>query len=359
VDGDVLVLRLSSLGDVVIASSFLDRMARAWPESRVTFVVREDWAEIAAALPGVARVVAVPRRLGLAGLLALGRDLARTRWAHVFDLHQSVRSRLLTWAVRPRLRPGFDKQLLPRWILLTTRRDVYARLGGARSMRERMLVPLQRLGVPVANADTRLVIPAAVRRSADSILDAAGVRADHVCIAIAPGARWPSKRWLADRFRILVEVLAAADPKRRMLLVGGPEERALAAATALGAPDRAVALAGHASLMETAAILARSQVVVANDSGLLHVAEAVGRPVVAIFGPTAPQFGYAPCRSDSTLLREPPACSPCSKNGSRPCIRPTHECMEAITVEAVAAAVERTLELGRGVRANEPSALGV
>jgi ADP-heptose:LPS heptosyltransferase len=84
--------------------------------------------------------------------------------------------------------------------------------------------------------------------------------------------------------------------------------------------------------------------VITNDSGLLHMAEAVGRPVLAFMGPTSPAFGYAPYRPDSRLLYHPPRCSPCSKNGSRPCHRPTHECMINITVpEAVEAAeaVER------------------
>ena len=89
--------------------------------------------------------------------------------------------------------------------------------------------------------------------------------------------------------------------------------------------------------------------VVANDSGLLHVGEAVGRPGLALFGPTAPQFGYTPYRAASRLLREPPRCSPCSKNGSRPCSRPTHECMENISVDAAYAAATGMLrELARG-----------
>jgi ADP-heptose:LPS heptosyltransferase len=98
-------------------------------------------------------------------------------------------------------------------------------------------------------------------------------------------------------------------------------------------------------------VLQSCAVVVTNDSGLLHVAEAVGRPVVALFGPTAPQFGYAPYRAQSRLLQQPPACSPCSKNGSRPCSRPTHECMDNLTVDAVYAAVDAVLH-------SEPTSAG-
>jgi ADP-heptose:LPS heptosyltransferase len=111
----------------------------------------------------------------------------------------------------------------------------------------------------------------------------------------------------------------------------------------MAAPGRAVSLAGELDLLATAAALVHCEVVVTNDSGLLHVAEAVGRPVVALFGPTSPQFGYAPFRPDSRLLRRPPPCSPCSKNGARPCHRPTHACMDDMPPDWVASEVERGL----------------
>src|SRR6188474_2485387 len=141
---DILVLRLSSLGDVVLCSSFLQSLGEHFPGARITFVVREDLAALASALPGVSRVVAVRRRAGAAALLALAARLAREPYAHVFDVHGSVRSRLLTLGLRRRSRRGFDKQALPRWLLVHAHRDLYARWGGVRSLRERTLLPLRR-----------------------------------------------------------------------------------------------------------------------------------------------------------------------------------------------------------------------
>ena len=138
---NIVVVRLSSLGDVVLTSSFLGSCAEHFPESRVTYVVREDLAGIASALPGVTRIQAVPRAAGVSALLSLRRELLQLRPAHVFDLHHSLRARVLTLGV-PNLRPGFSKQSLPRWLLIHAHRDLYARWGGAVSMRERMLEPL-------------------------------------------------------------------------------------------------------------------------------------------------------------------------------------------------------------------------
>ena len=92
----ILVLRLSSLGDVVLTSTFLRALHDVFPAANVDFVVREDLAPIATALPHVSRVVAVTRGLALPALLDLAAGFARHGYAHVFDLHQSLRSRLLT-----------------------------------------------------------------------------------------------------------------------------------------------------------------------------------------------------------------------------------------------------------------------
>ena len=141
-----------------------------------------------------------------------------------------------------------------------------------------------------------------------------------------------------ERFAALVQRLAAVC-REPFVLLGSAAEHPLAKAVAQAAPERCVDLAGQLDLLETAAVLQRCRCVVTNDSGLAHLAEAVGRPVVTLFGPTSPRFGYAPYRAGSQLVYRPPPCSPCSKNGSRPCYRPTHECMLNIGVDDVLAGV--------------------
>ena len=339
----ILVLRLSSLGDIVLASSFLQSCREHFPEARLDCVVREDFVALATALPGVARVIAVSRRAGPLQLLAVGASLAREPYEHVFDLHQSLRSRLLTWRLRRRLRPGFSKQELPRWLLVHAHRDVYHRFGGVMSMRERMLEPLRRLGLSPRLHDTRLVLSADDRARAAALL---GPRdGGRSWIAVAPGARWPSKRWPVDRFAALLARLAAV-PERRFVLLGAATERPFATTVAAVAPAVTLDACGL-DILETAAVLEHCQLCVGNDSGLAHVAEALGCPVLTFFGPTAPAFGYAPYRAGSRALHRPPPCNPCSKNGSRPCHRPTHECMENISVDEASAVATAILESAR------------
>jgi lipopolysaccharide heptosyltransferase II len=267
-------------------------------------------------------------------LLRLGSEWAQAGYAHVFDLHRSLRSRLLTWRLRARLRAGFHKQEVPRWVLVNLHRDVYVRFGGAQPLRERMLEPLRRLGAPVHLHDTRLVLPEPSQSRAARRLRNAGIADSQRLLALAPGARWTSKRWPTQRWVELVQRLRDA-VEHTLVLLGAPAEAELCAPLRAAAPERCLDLCGRLDVLETAAVLERCDAVVTHDSGLLHVAEAMGRPVLALFGATAPQFGYAPYRDASRLLHEPPPCNPCSKNGSRACRLSTHECMENLSVERV------------------------
>ena len=340
------MLRLSSLGDVVLSSSFLRSLQALFPEAAIDFVVRSDLQVVAQALPAVTRVVPVARHSSLRELLRQARQLAATQYDHVFDLHRSLRSRILVLHLRHRLRGGFDKQSLARWLLIHTHRDYYAKLGGTRTMRQRMLQPLERMGLQPTLLPTQLLLsPAAQMAAQKHLTEDAAADADSTLqwIALAPGALWPSKQWPREHYLALAEQLLEK-ASHRLVLVGGERERQLCEAIAVALPSPVQNLAGQLDILQTAAILQRCRFAVVNDSGLLHIAEAVGCPVVALFGPTSPRFGYAPHLPSSQLLYRPPDCSPCSKNGSRPCHRPTQECMLRIDTAEVLQATERVVE---------------
>jgi len=333
------VLRLSSLGDVVLTSSFLRSVHQLFPQAAIDFVVRDDLQEVAQALPSVSNVIPVPRKSSLWALLRLAKELAATEYDHVFDLHRSLRSRILVRHMHQQLRGGFDKQSLARWLLIQTHRDYYAHLGGTKTLRERMLQPLQRMGLQPTLHPSRLVLPASAREQAQQLMNPTNER-QSAWIALAPGALWASKQWPSSRYRELAEQLLAKET-HRLILVGGSREQELCAGIAAGLSPRVLNVAGQLDIPQTAAVLQRCQYAVVNDSGLSHIAEAVGCPVLALFGPTSPRFGYAPQLPTSRFLYKSPECSPCSKNGARPCHRPTHECMLQIEISEVLGIAEQ------------------
>ncbi len=151
-------------------------------------------------------------------------------------------------------------------------------------------------------------------------------------VAIAPGSRWPAKRWPLERFAELSRRIAGRDG-RPVVLVGDEADRA--ACEGARFDPACIDAMGRLDVTETGAVLERCSTLVGNDSGLVHLAEAVGTPAVVLYGPTVEAFGYYPSLARSRSIERRLACRPCSRNGSTPCPRGTGECLSAIGVDVV------------------------
>ena len=173
------------------------------------------------------------------------------------------------------------------------------------------------------------------RMAADAWLAERGVRPGFV--AMAPGSIWGTKRWP------YYGELAAALPGP-IVVLGGPEDRALAQAVAESAPGRGFSAAGEVSLRIATALIARAGVLVTNDSAPLHLATATGTRIVAIFGPTVTAFGFGPRGpADRVIEHLSMPCRPCSSHGPQVCPLGHHRCMRDVNMETVAAAVRAAL----------------
>jgi heptosyltransferase-2 len=165
-------------------------------------------------------------------------------------------------------------------------------------------------------------------------------------VALAPGAKWPMKRWGEKKYLELSRRLVE-NHHFRVVLLGDENDRSLSTRIETELGKRCVNVAGRTSVLESAAYIKRCEVFVGNDSGLMHLAEAVDCPVVAVFGPTVEAFGYFPALPSSKVIELDLECRPCSRNGGRDCPIGTHECMAGIEVDSVeSAAVNLLKDLG-------------
>ncbi len=179
----------------------------------------------------------------------------------------------------------------------------------------------------------KLNIPEENRRRAAEFLLSAGVRTDGLRVAIGAGASYGSaKCWPPDRFAELANRLQAKE-KADVILFGTRAEEAVSSAIAAGMQRAPIDLTGKTVIDDLPALLSQCHLFIGNDSGAMHVAAAVGLPVVAVFGPTDP-FGTAPVTPRCSIVQEKPYCSPCFL---RRC--PTdHRCMTRVTPDAIEAA---------------------
>jgi heptosyltransferase-2 len=163
-------------------------------------------------------------------------------------------------------------------------------------------------------------------------------------VGIAPGSVWATKRWTVDGFAAVIAGLTAAGA--RCVILGGPDEVALAEEVRGRSGGRAAVLAGRTDIATLVAVIDRLALLIANDSAPMHVACARGVPVVAVFCATTPALGYGPWGARATVVEADLACRPCARHGGRRCPRGTEDCMRLVEPATVLAAARAALAAG-------------
>jgi len=321
-----LVIQTAHLGDVVLTLPLLQRLADA--DGPVDVVTTPSAAPLAEQHPAVRSVIPFDKHgadRGLAGLIRLGRRLRATGYGRVVLPHGSVRSAALAYLAGAAERVGFAGAP---GALSYTRRVSRPTAG---HMSGRLLALAGQVTAP---ARPWLHLTAGDRASAATWLDAHGVAEPF--IVLAPGSRWGTKRWpyfadLAQRLR------------HPVVVIGGAEDVDLATTVVRAAPQRTHSAAGELGLRASAALIERAALLVSNDSVALHLATALERPLVAIFGPTIPALGFGPLGDDPILEHGWLPCRPCSTHGPATCPLGHHRCMREIDVSRVCHSVEARL----------------
>src|SRR5439155_9088590 len=242
--------------------------------------------------------------------------------------HRSLRSALLAMLARVPRRVGFHDG----WRLLYT--DVRRRPAAGHEI-DRLLALAD--VKPHHQTPPVLVTTLSDRTAAERVLRDGGVAAGGTFVALAPGSIWGSKRW-----PYYAELATRLAPRAAVVAVGGPEDAALGEAivnSARRAGGKAVNACGRLSLRESAALIGKAAALVTNDSAPLHFAAAAGTPIVAVFGPTLPSFGFGPRGPrDVALGVDDLGCRPCSRHGPPRCPLGHHHCMRRLALEPVLAA---------------------
>jgi len=168
-------------------------------------------------------------------------------------------------------------------------------------------------------------------------------------VGVAPGSVWTTKRWAPEGFAAVIGALAAEGA--RCVVLGAPEDAALAAEINHRAGGCATVLAGRTDLPTMVAVVDRLALLIANDSAPMHIACARGVPVVAVFCATTPALGYGPWGPRTTVVEADLACRPCGRHGGRRCPRGTEDCMRLVPPAAVLAAARAALGTTAGAAA--------
>jgi heptosyltransferase II len=335
----MLVMGPNWIGDAVMSTPALANLRRGLPKTKIDLLVPRSVASLFEEHPHIDRVLIRDDRQAWhrRASQVLARD--RSRYEAVLVLPNSFRAALEAWLMGARIRLGYATDGR-RWLLThpvaTVDRppphqiDAYLRLVAA-------------LGLPVVERLPMLAPTLQAETEAGQLWEAYGVGRDEVVIGICPGAAFgPAKRWWPERFAVLADRLIASGACR-VVFLGSPAEVPLIQHIGALMTHEAVSLAGQDRLASFIALAARCAVMITNDSGSMHIATAVGTPVVALFGPTDPRR-TAPRAAPTTVLRRDLPCSPCFR---ATCPYPDHPCMRLIEVEEVYRAALDLLGTGR------------
>jgi heptosyltransferase I len=364
--GKILLIKLSAVGDVVHTIPVLNKLRRRYPAAQLDWLATPAIGELLRHHPAITNVIEFAREdwstpwrpTPFVSYARLALKLRRTAYDLVVDMHGQFRTAIFALATGAPVRIGFDRPRARVWDASPRKFPEEARKHAWQGAREgswlaythhipvptldlhavdRYLKVGPLLGLDDGAADFSFPIPREATNRIDALLEYYGIASAKLAV-LAPGTIWETKEWRSEGFAEVARYFLQKG--FAVTLIGADRERAVCEEVARLAPG-AVNLAGETTLSELAALIRRSTISVTNDSGPMHLAVAVDRPVVSIFGPTDPIWIGPYGRADA-VLQASLSCSPCYLRQLSRCGH-AHACMQDVSARAVIERVDGIL----------------
>lgn len=347
---NILIVKLSAIGDVIHTLPAVIAIRRRYPKANITWVVEEAAAALVTGHPALDRVLVSRRKQWMKALKgpqwktafremrAFIRELRDTRYDIIIDFHALLKSAMLVFLARGARKIGFDKgmQHMEHSHLVLNERVAPVDMEIHALTRQLMLA--EAIGVYSREVVYDIPISPEDEKAVTALLAAHDVDTARPLVAINPVALWETKLWFPVRFAELADALIRHHGAA-VVFTGGKADVPVIEEIRAMMKTPAVNLAGKTSLKMLAALYRTAACVVSTDTGPMHLAAAVGTPVAAIFGPTAP-WRTGPFGPGHRVIRTAAACSPCFQ---RRCDKHGHVCMKGITTQMVTAQVSEIL----------------
>ncbi len=337
---NILIVKLSAIGDVIHTLPVLNAVRKQYPDAHITWLVEEAAYGVIKGHKALDRIIVSKRKTwlkGLAGRFCLKniREVCRfikhlrdTRYDLILDFQALLKSGVLIGLARGGRKIGFDKGMEHQehsYIFLNERikpvdMEIHALIRG--------MMLLESIGIQSREAVFNLPVSDQDRNAANDLLMHCGIKTPELLVAINPMAKWETKLWDNLKFSNLADRLIEQE-NADVIFTGGQEDSEVIEDIISNMKAKAANFAGKTSLKTLAALYEKAACVISTDTGPMHLAAAIGTPVVAFFGPTAP-WRTGPFGPGHTIIRADLECSPCFKRQCK-----TIDCMKQITVDQV------------------------
>lgn len=330
----ILVYLPRPLGAAVLSIPFLRALQDNFPAGQISLVTNEKFDPFFRTILPEYNQIPLPEIKDIPRLKTASSRLKKMGFDVGILLDDSFPSALLFYLARIPDRWGYDRE--GRGFMLTRRMSIKA-TDPQLHLKDYYLNILNKLGLKVEDKDSRLHLPEDCLSRASEKLKQAGLNLEKPIIAVKPGSSYGRARvWPVDHQVELIKKLA--DLSVQVILIGSAASQEVSQKISARLDGRVVDLSGQLSLQEIPGIIAKARIYLGNDSGLTHLANFLGVPVVGLYGPTDPQV-CGPVRQPSVVLKKPVPCSPCSY---KTCPY-DHRCLNNITVEEVLQAISAYL----------------
>ena len=368
----ILLIKPSALGDVVHTLPVLVKLRARYPQARIDWLITPENAEVVRYHPALSNVVLFARRdfskrghrwRAFLSFFALLKQIRRAKYDLVIDMHGQVRSAFFALISGARVRVGFDRPI-KRGLTVSAEHDLKnipshgwrgAREGSWIAYTHRISIPTldihaidrylwvgDLLGFDGNPPDLSIHLSSQTIQNVDRLLKENGVAASQALIVLVPGTIWETKHWTIEGFagvarQFLQDGFAVA-------LAGTRRDQQRCRQIAAAAPGT-IDLSGKTTPGDLAALIRRAEVAITNDSGSMHVAASLGKPMVSVFGPTNPVH-IGPYERPESVVRVDLPCSPCNYRRLSQCPF-DHACMKQVTSEMVLERVRRILSVAK------------
>ena len=323
----ILVFRLSSIGDIVLTSALVRCLKNTYPDAHIDYVIKKQFVQLVEFNPHVNTIYTIDSKEGIDGLRNVKRAIKQEKYDVFLDIHKNIRSFIIRFGSAARKLLIYDKQIYKRTLLTSFGIDKYHTIT---PVFQRFIHAAKAIDVAYDGKGTELFISSDIEAKIKQQLTDNQLLGNKPYVLLCPGASFKNKQWLPERFVELANQLLKEN-NVNVVLVGGKLEEDTCKYIVQETQGRVFDFSVRLSILESSVMAKYAKVVVANDTGMLHIAEALNVPVVGIYGPTSRQFGYFPLLEKSQTVEVALPCRPCTKMGLDSCPQKHWKCMKNIT----------------------------
>lgn len=336
----ILIIRLSSIGDVLLTTPVIRHLKNKFPGGQIDFVVKKEFADLLKYHPGIGHLYQYDKNDEVNSLKKIRQQIRNQHYDLIIDLHKNFRSYYLTTGSGAKNIVRYKKGIFQRFLLVKFKLNLYKAVI---PIYQRYLNCLNYYGIRHDGQGLDIFFDQKIEKM--FIADYANFlnHSSGLIIGIAPGAKHVTKQWTVEGFSSVIDFFVR-NKNARIILFGSNAEQEIIQSLSIDQYSLVLNACGRLSLLETAALMSHCDLVLTNDSGLMHLAAALKKKVVAIFGSTTEELGFFPYTTQHIVVQnETLKCRPCSHIGRKKCPKRHFKCMKEITAEQVIGAIEELL----------------